>query len=155
VTAPTALSSHAAGSDTCCSEAEVVALVQRFYTKVRADALLGPIFNHHIHDWDAHLTHLTDFWSAMLRGTRRFSGMPMPKHMALPGLNPGLFHRWLTLFGQTTEELGNPDLKRQADARAALIAERFWQRYQVEGYDVRHASPTIPTERKSPCAAPC
>jgi len=73
----------------------------------------------------------------MLRGTRRFSGAPMPKHMALPGLTPDLFRRWLMLFGQTTDELGNPNLKRDADARAALIAERFWQRYQVEGYDAR------------------
>jgi len=158
---PTAMNATATATATapdanaCCSEAEVIALVQRFYAKVRTDALLGPIFNHHIHDWDAHLAHLTDFWSAMLRGTRRFSGAPMPKHMALPGLNPDLFRRWLMLFGQTTTELGNPDLKAAADARAALIAERFWQRYQVEGYDVRHTPPTTLTERKSPCAAPC
>jgi len=29
-------------TDPCCSEAEVVALVQRFYAKVRVDSLLGP-----------------------------------------------------------------------------------------------------------------
>jgi len=154
-TATATATATAPDANACCSEAEVIALVQRFYAKVRTDALLGPIFNHHIHDWDAHLAHLTDFWSAMLRGTRRFSGAPMPKHMALPGLNPDLFRRWLTLFGQTTTELGNPDLKAAADARAALIAERFWQRYQVEGYDVRHTPPTTLTERKSPCAVPC
>jgi len=60
--------------------------------------------------------------------------------MALPGLRPALFRRWLTLFSETTEQLGNASLKTEADARAALIAERFWQRYQVEGYDVRCAS---------------
>jgi len=126
--------------DACCSEDEVVALVHRFYAKVRVDPLLGPIFNQHVHDWDAHLAHLVDFWSAMLRGTRRFNGAPMPKHMALPGLRPTLFRRWLMLFGETTEQLGNAALKLEADARAALIAERFWQRYQVEGHDVRCAS---------------
>jgi len=126
--------------DACCSEDEVVALVHCFYAKVRVDPLLGPIFNQHVHDWSAHLAHLVDFWSAILRGTRRFGGTPMPKHMALPGLRPALFRRWLTLFGETTEQLGNASLKTEADARAALIAERFWQRYQVEGYDVRLAS---------------
>jgi len=133
-----AIVTPAVSPDSCCTETEVVALVHRFYDRVRADELLGPIFNQHVHDWDLHLAHLVDFWSAMLRGTRRFTGAPMPKHMALPGLKPALFQRWLALFGQTTAELGNPALKAHADARAKLIAERFWQRYQIEGYDVRH-----------------
>jgi len=136
--------------EACCSEDEVVALVHRFYAKVRVDPLLGPIFNRHVHDWDAHLAHLVNFWSAMLRGTRRFNGNPMPKHMALAGLNPQLFQRWLALFGETTEQLGNPALKREADARAALIAERFWQRYQVEGCDVRRAGASKNPDPRSP-----
>jgi len=133
---PTTPSSSA--EEPCCREDEIVTMVHRFYARVRVDPLLGPIFNQHVHDWDAHLAHLVDFWSAMLRGTRRFSGAPMPKHMALPGLTASLFQRWLALFGQTTAELANPGLKAQADTRAALIAERFWQHYQTEGYDVRH-----------------
>lgn len=72
-----------------------MALVHRFYARVRKDPLLGPVFARHVPDWDAHLAHLVDFWSALLRGTRRFSGAPMPKHMALPGLQPALFRRWL------------------------------------------------------------
>ncbi len=120
----------------CCSEEEVVLLVHGFYARVRHDPLLGPVFDRHVHDWDAHLAHLVDFWSAMLRGTRRFSGAPMPRHMALPGLNPALFERWLQLFARTTAESGNPAMQAEADARATLIARRFWQRYQVEGHDV-------------------
>lgn len=136
-------SSTPSAADPHCSEEEVVALVHGFYAKVRQDPVLGPVFEHHIHDWDMHLSHLVDFWSAMLRGTRRFHGTPMPKHLALPGLNPGLFLRWLELFGQTTSELGNPALKAEADARAAMIAERFWQQYQTSGYDVRHSTSPI------------
>lgn len=119
-----------------CSEDEVIALVHRFYARVRADDALAPIFDRHIHDWDAHLANMVDFWSATLRGTRRFRGAPLGKHMALPGLKPALFRRWLELFGQTTTELGNRRLKREADERAAAIALRFWERYQVEGHDV-------------------
>lgn len=118
-----------------CSEDEVIALVHRFYDKVRADSLLGPVFDQHIDDWDAHLSHLVDFWSAMLRGTRRFNGTPMPKHMALRGLTPMLFQRWLALFADTTRELDNPGMKATADARAEMIAARFWQQYRLEGHD--------------------
>ncbi|MDR1076114.1 MAG: group III truncated hemoglobin [Xanthomonadaceae bacterium] len=127
---------HPVSASPCCTEEEVVELVNRFYALVRQDPELGPIFEQRIDDWDAHLSILVGFWSTLLRGTRRFNGAPMPKHMALPGLNPPLFHRWLALFGQITTELGNPALKSQADAHAKSMAERFWQRYRVQGYDI-------------------
>lgn len=123
------------GSDACCREDEVVALVHRFYARVREDPDLGPVFERHVADWPAHLAHLVDFWSALLRGTRRFSGAPMPRHMALPGLTKALFERWLELFAQTTAELGNPALKAEADTRARVIATRFWQQYRISGHD--------------------
>ncbi|MEQ4573888.1 MAG: group III truncated hemoglobin, partial [Gammaproteobacteria bacterium] len=56
-------------TEPCCSEDEVVRLVHAFYARVRRDPELGPIFERHVADWDAHLRHLVDFWSAMLRGT--------------------------------------------------------------------------------------
>jgi hemoglobin len=36
-------------------------LVDTFYTKIRADELLGPIFNEAIDDWPENLERLTDF----------------------------------------------------------------------------------------------
>ncbi len=69
-----------------------------FYARIRQDEVLGPIFNGLITDWDQHLAKLVDFWSAILRRTARFSGAPMPKHAALPGLSLELFERWLGLF---------------------------------------------------------
>ncbi|KLJ01089.1 group III truncated hemoglobin [Luteimonas sp. FCS-9] len=140
-------SASPATATACCSEDEVIALVHRFYARVRKDPLLGPVFARHVHDWDAHLARLVDFWSAVLRGTRRFSGAPMPRHMALPGLRPALFERWLTLFRQTTAALGNPALQAEADLRAAAIAERFWQQYRIEGRDRPTPAPSDPGER--------
>ncbi|MCW5605191.1 MAG: group III truncated hemoglobin, partial [Burkholderiales bacterium] len=70
-----------------CTDGEIADMVHAFYAKVRCDEVLGPIFETHIDDWDHHLAKLVDFWSSVLRGTRRFSGAPMPKHAALPGLN--------------------------------------------------------------------
>ncbi|KAF1686147.1 preprotein translocase subunit TatC [Pseudoxanthomonas broegbernensis] len=134
----------------CCSEEDVVALVHRFYARVRLDPDLGPVFERHVADWPAHLAHLVDFWSALLRGTRRFSGAPMPRHMALPGLNAALFRRWLELFAQTTAELGNPAMQSEADTRARMIAERFWQQYQVAGHDVLHHCPVSSPTGETP-----
>ena len=69
-----------------CTEEEVVLLVHTFYSKVRKDPVLAPIFESHIDDWDGHLARIVDFWSSALRGTARYKGAPMPKHAALPGL---------------------------------------------------------------------
>ncbi|WP_368563797.1 group III truncated hemoglobin [Pseudoxanthomonas sp. UTMC 1351] len=113
-----------------CTEEEVARLVDDFYARVRQDEQLGPIFDARVHDWPTHLAQLTDFWSAVLRGTRRFRGAPVPKHMAIPGLSAELFLRWLDLFMQTTAECGNPAMRREANAAAQNIADNLWQRYQ-------------------------
>ncbi|RZA33599.1 MAG: group III truncated hemoglobin [Lysobacteraceae bacterium] len=120
-----------------CSEEEITLLVHRFYAQVRLDPVLGPVFERHVTDWPAHLATLVDFWSALLRGTRRFQGAPMSRHLALPGLSQALFAQWLRLFHQVTATLGNPALQAQADDMAERIAETFWQRYRV------HSSPAL------------
>lgn len=126
-----------------CTEAEVTALVHDFYARVRQDPALGPIFETHVQDWPAHLSQLVDFWSAMLRGTRRFSGSPMASHMVLPGLTADLFERWLLLFRQTTSESPNPRLKAEADDMATRVAGNFWQRYQ-QGHGSGSGSGNLP-----------
>jgi len=114
-----------------CSEQEVTRLVHDFYARVREEPRLAPVFTARVHDWDAHLAQLVDFWSAMLRGTRRFSGAPMPKHMAMDELDRDLFDRWLQLFRQTTAECANPPMQQLADDVATRIADTFWRRFQM------------------------
>ena len=116
------------------TEEEIANLVHTFYAKARKDPGLGPIFEAHVIDWDAHFVQMINFWSAQLRGTSRFRGAPMPKHIALPDLNAALFERWLQLFRETTEEMGNPGLQQQANAIATFIAGRLWQGYQMSNY---------------------
>ena len=116
------------------TEEEVAQLVHQFYAKARKDPGLGPIFEAHVIDWDAHFVQMTNFWSAQLRGTSRFRGAPMPKHIVLPDLTAELFESWLQLFKQTTEELGNPNLQQHANAVATFIAGRLWQGYQMNNY---------------------
>lgn len=124
-----------------CSDEEVATLVHSFYDKVRADAVLGPIFNHHIHDWDHHLARLVDFWSSILRGTGRFTGAPMPRHIALPGLSAELFQRWLALFHDTTSVQPNRAMGERADAMARRIAQSLWY-----GYQMSHQPDALPRE---------
>ncbi|MFA7667168.1 MAG: group III truncated hemoglobin, partial [Burkholderiaceae bacterium] len=64
-------------------------------------------------------------------GTARYRGTPMPKHAALPGLEPALFRRWLTLFHETTAEIGNEPMQARADQLAERIAESLWMGYQM------------------------
>ena len=116
------------------TEEDVSALVHNFYAKARKDPDLGPIFESHVIDWEAHFVQMTNFWSAQLRGTSRFRGAPMPKHIALPDLRAELFERWLQLFRQTTEELGNSTLQLHANSIAGFIATRLWQGYQMNNY---------------------
>ena len=114
-----------------CSEDEIRTLVHEFYAKVRADPVLGPIFERHVDDWDKHLAMLTDFWSSTLLGTRRFTGAPMPKHAALPGLDADLFQRWLALFHETTAEQPNRAMGDRALELAHRIARSLWYGYQL------------------------
>ena len=114
-----------------CTEDEVHQLVHAFYARVRDDERLGPIFERHVHDWDTHLAKMVDFWSGALRGTARFRGTPMPKHVALPGLSADLFRQWLTLFRETTGTLPNAAMGERANDLAERIAESLWYGYQL------------------------
>lgn len=114
------------------SEEEISQLVHTFYAKARKDPALGPIFEAHVTDWDAHFVQMINFWSMKLRGTSRFRGAPMPKHLALPELSAELFECWLHLFRQTTFEIGNPTLQLHANTLAYNIASRLWLAYQMQ-----------------------
>ena len=125
--------------DAPISEHDIHRLVHRFYARVRQDDTLGPIFEARVTDWDAHLAMLCDFWSALLLGTRRFKGAPIPAHARIPDLSWPLFQRWLALFHQVTAELGPPALQAQADAMAERIAAKLWHVWQH-----RQTAPSLP-----------
>ena len=123
-----------------CTEAEVTRLVHTFYGRAREDTVLGPVFTAHVPDWDRHLAQLVDFWSGLLRGTGRYSGKPMPMHLALPNVSAQLFLRWLALFEDVTAGLGNPALRDKANGLGAQIAERLWRNYQLHHWPRRAPS---------------
>ena len=106
------------------SDAAIRELVDAFYTKVRRDAQLGPIFETALHGrWDAHLPKMYDFWSSVMNTTGRYKGNPMATHMRVPAFPPALFDRWIALFSETARELCAPALASEFDVRARRIAE--------------------------------
>jgi hemoglobin len=114
-----------------CTEDEIVELVHAFYSRVRDDAVLGPIFDAHVSDWDGHLAKMVTFWSSALRGSKSYRGMPMPVHARLPGLTQGLFEHWLDLFFETTKGLPNRQMAERAVDLAQRIAQSLWFGYQL------------------------
>lgn len=97
-------------------EAMIERLVRAFYGKVRADDLLGPVFDERIADWEPHLQRMCAFWSSVALMTGRYHGAPMEKHLPLP-VDARHFDRWLALFEETAREVCPP-------AAAALFVER-------------------------------
>ncbi|NOJ41360.1 group III truncated hemoglobin [Bradyrhizobium australiense] len=85
-------------------EAMIERLVRAFYARVREDAVLGPIFDARISDWEPHLARMCAFWSSVALMTGRYHGTPMAKHLPLP-IDAAHFDRWLALFEATAREI--------------------------------------------------
>ena len=102
----------------------ISSFVERFYGKIRQDALLGPIFAERIQDWDVHLGRMKQFWRSVLHASGEFAGNPMVKHIAIPGLEERHFAHWLTLFYMTLREAEpSDDATRVVAERARMIAD--------------------------------
>ncbi len=96
----------------------VSTMVERFYAAIREDEMLAPIFAERVSVWPEHLDRMKSFWRSVLFNSGEFSGNPMIKHMAIPGLGADHFIRWLELFYATLHEL---DAKSEG---TALVASR-------------------------------
>lgn len=99
-------------------------LVRGFYDKVRADDLIGPVFNERIKDWEPHLQKMFAFWESVTLGTGRYEGAPMRQHIVLP-VESAHFDRWLALFEQTAQDVFPPEVAEYFISRAWRIAASF------------------------------
>jgi hemoglobin len=88
---------------------DIERLVNAFYTKVRADAPLGHVFDGVAQvNWETHLPKLYDFWDTVLFRAGTFRGNPIAAHAKLldrADLGWLMFERWLAMFRETVEEL--------------------------------------------------
>ena len=108
---------------------DVSKLVRTFYSKVRMNAHLGPIFNEIVKDWELHLEHLTDFWEMVLLqsgpGAGKFN--PIPVHKEVDDqtgnhLSEVHFNNWLELWFETLDEYFKGEVAEHAKAHAEKMA---------------------------------
>jgi hemoglobin len=109
-------------AETGIDDALISRLVDAFYARVRADPLLGPVFDARISDWEPHLQQMRLFWSSVALMSGAYHGRPMPKHLPLP-VDAVHFDRWLELFEQTAREVCPPTAADHFIERARRVAE--------------------------------
>lgn len=93
------------------NRASIATLVNDFYTDIRRDSLLQPIFDGAIGgNWEPHLERMVDFWCSVMLASGEFKGNVYGKHMALQGIEMAHFRRWLSLFETHVRRLFAPDV---------------------------------------------
>ncbi|GMG84026.1 group III truncated hemoglobin [Paralimibaculum aggregatum] len=129
-------------AETGLDEPRLRRLVHRFYDRVRADPMLGPVFAARIADWGPHLAKMEAFWSSVALMTGRYHGKPVERHADLP-VDWAHFERWLALFRETAAETCPPE-------GAALVierAERIARSLHMAVQDARQGPAGIPVLR--------
>ena len=119
------------------SREDIERLVDSFYGLIRADDLLGPIFDDVARvDWEEHLPKMYAFWDAVLFGTAGFKGNPLGVHLQLAQLTPlgaDEFDRWLALFEASVDRQFGGPVAGEAKQRAARIAVVMQQHIHAAG----------------------
>lgn len=105
--------------------ADIKFLVDAFYEKVKADDVIGYIFNDVVQvDWEKHLPRMYDFWSFLLLGEDSYKGNPMEVHQKVHQMIPlteAHFTRWLQLFHESVDENFEGLVAQDAKNRSSLI----------------------------------
>jgi truncated hemoglobin YjbI len=116
------------------SREDIAQLVEAFYTRAMADAVLGPIFNDVVKlDLAAHMPVMCDFWENILFNVRRYPGGMMMKHMLLhqqTALAPHHFQRWLDYWVETVDWLFAGERATVAKVHASRVAVAMAARFE-------------------------
>lgn len=120
------------------SAADIKALIDAFYDKVKADDVLGYIFNDIAQvNWAHHLPVMYAFWEFLLLDSPdAYRGNPIQKHFDLHDKHPlkaEHFDRWVQLFQSAVDELFEGPGAENAKFRAFAIAET-WKPKFVEAW---------------------
>lgn len=125
------------------TEANIRELVYAFYDRVRADPLLGPVFDAVLEGrWDTHLPKMCAFWGSLVLGDKGYRGNVQQAHQPLEGVEPRHFSRWLHLFLDTVCERYEP----AAAVRFMEPALRIAQSLQLSRFGWDYA---IPAEQQA------
>ena len=92
---------------------------------VRQHAVLGPIFNAKVKDWEMHLANITEFWALQTGGASRYRGGFGRAHMGL-GLQPEHFEHWLGLWKWNNARELAPQEAAELNALAQQLGQRLF-----------------------------
>ena len=105
---------------------DVVAMVDAFYANIRADELLGPVFDDIMQvDWEVHLPRMYAFWETVLFQKAGYKGNPVQKHLDVNRVIPldnSHFERWLAIFRESIQERFYGAVAEDAIERASTIS---------------------------------
>lgn len=127
------------------TEALIGELVDTFYSRVRQDPVLAPVFAR-VTDWDEHLTKLRAFWSSVTLMSGRYHGRPMQAHFPLP-IGTQHFDRWLALFEQTAADVCPPAAAAVFVEKARRIADSFEMALATQRGEIATPTRSRPTGR--------
>lgn len=109
------------------TEEQISVMVEAFYTRVREDEVLAPIFASNIkRSWPEHLDRMKIFWRSVLLKTGEYKGQPVPIHQKIDGLTEDNFEQWLNLFSQTAYSIFDEDAAPLVLGAAKNIATSLW-----------------------------
>ncbi len=126
---------------------DVAFLVETFYTKIRKDEHLGPIFNGIIKDWDAHKEKLTDFWEGNLFTfvKTKYTGNPQEAHERVDKAMNGTiemehFGRWMNIWVANIDEYFEGETASTAKSQARKMATFLYLKiFEKRRYDDSNA----------------
>ncbi|MBQ4823531.1 group III truncated hemoglobin [Leisingera sp. HS039] len=122
---------------------EIARLVSCFYARVRADAVLGPVFNPAVSDWPSHEEKIAAFWRGAILREPGYEGNPMQIHLANPEIRPEHFPVCLALFRDTAERELRPETARAFAALADRIGKGL--SYGLENFRREADAPPVLT----------
>lgn len=114
---------------------DIKSLVDAFYSHIRADAMLGPMFTDVAKvDWVVHLPVLCEFWESVLFALPGYKGDPIKTHTELHdrltrelgiGLTEDHFDHWVAMFSRTIDDLFQGPTAEKAKRNAARMANQL------------------------------
>ena len=108
------------------SKENITKLVELFYTEVRTDQLIGPVFHAVVKQdgWPKHLERMSNFWETVLHGKGSYRGNPFMKHKDL-GISKIHFDRWIELFKKVVLKEFTGEKAEEALIRANKMSDLF------------------------------
>ncbi|MHA7271087.1 group III truncated hemoglobin [Arthrobacter sp. HLT1-20] len=112
--------------------ADILRLVEAFYTEAFADDLIGPVFTEVVHmDLERHLPIMADFWETVLFRAGLYKRNALKIHFDISAREPLTlehFNRWLRLWSRTVDGLFAGEKAELAKAQAHVIAGSMHRR---------------------------